>query len=197
MPENNFFQMTESAGSLVQLQPNLPRRILVVDHDPYVCHLSADVLIRHGYEVNAVEDGASGWEELQSNLYNLLITEHDLPKISGVKLVRKVRAARLALPVVMIAEKLPAHLTRNPSLQLAATLLKPLPVNALLDTVKIILHATDAPREQIVLPAYSHNQPSADGWQLRLSAPTASTTTQMVQDINKVYGAHARWGLNE
>jgi len=108
------------------------------------------VLIRHGYEVNAAEDGAAGWEELQVNNYNLLITEHELPRITGITLVRKLRAARMALPVVLVAERLPAReLAGNPSLRLAATLLKPLAVVTLLDTVKIILRVTDSPREQI------------------------------------------------
>jgi hypothetical protein len=55
------------------------------------------------------------------------------------------RAARMALPVVMAAGRLPTHeLARNPSLQLAATLSKPFQVDALLDTVKNVLHATDS-----------------------------------------------------
>lgn len=198
MQKNNLFQATGSGGPHLQSQPNLPRRILVVDHDPYACHLVADVLIRHGFEVNAAEDGAAGWAELQVNHYNLLITEQDLPKISGVKLVRKVRVARLALPVVMIALKLPTHeLVRSPSLQLAATLLKPLPVAALLDTVKIILRATNSPREQSMPPPFSQNQSSANGWQPKLIAAAAITTTRVLQEINESYHAYAHWGLNE
>ncbi|MCL4176675.1 MAG: response regulator [Verrucomicrobia bacterium] len=166
----------------------------MVDHDPYVCHLSADVLIRHGYEVNAAEDGAAGWEELQAYHYDLLITERDLPKISGVTLVRRLRAARLALPVVMVAKRLPAReLARNPALQLAAALLKPLPVDALLDTVTIVLRATGSPRERILPPPNSQSQSSADGWQLK-PITTAANSAQVHPDL--VLGYH-RWGLNE
>ena len=73
-------------------------------------------------------------------LRELLITEHDLPRLTGVELVRKLRAARMALPVVMAAGRLPTHqLARNPSLQFAAMLLKPFGVDELLDTVKKVL----------------------------------------------------------
>lgn len=174
----NFLPVTDSIGSPLQFQPHPPRRILVVDQDPYICHLNADVLIRHGFEVNAVEDGAAGWEELQANPYHLLITELDLPKITGVKLVRKLRDARLDLPVVMVARRLPTReLARNPSLQLAATLLKPLATETLLATVKIVLRTTVSPGG--VMPIH------------------ASVVSRMIQHIHAHYGDHTDWGLNE
>jgi len=200
MPEshqNPFYTATTAAGSHYQFQPNFPQRILVVDHDPYVRHLSADVLIRHGYEVNAAEDGDSGWEELQTCNYHLLITEDDLPKLTGIELVRKLRAARMALPVVMAAGRLPVRsLARNPALQLSATFLKPLPADALLDTVRVILRATPSTRGQGVPPPGVQNDLSADGWLPRPPA-TPVSTIRVLQEINEGYGAYAYWGLNE
>ena len=197
MPENKQFPPTEPTGPCLQCPPNSPHRILVVDQDPYVRHLSADVLIRHGYEVNAAEDGAAGWKELQAYNYHLLITEHDLPKLTGIELVRKLRATHMALPVVMATGRLPVRaLAQNPSLQFAATLLKPLPVDTLLDTVKTILRAPQSPREQHVPPARSPSPLFAVGWQPKLSAAVASTSA-LLQEINKGYRAFAYWGLNE
>jgi DNA-binding response OmpR family regulator len=93
-----------------------------------------------------------------------MITEHEMPHLTGVELVKKLRAARMAVPVVMAAGRLPAHeLARNPSLQLAATLSKPFAVDALLDTVRNVLRATDSPREQIEPRPIWPSQPSADG----------------------------------
>ena len=149
---SDFFHAGDSGGSHC--------RILLVDHDPYACHLSADALIRHGYEVNAAEDGDAGWEELQANHYHLLITEHNLPKFSGIKLVRKVRAARLALRVVMIASRIPVHqLTGKRSLQLEAMLLKPLSVDALLDTVRLVLRANVSSPGQVAPLPRPRNEP--------------------------------------
>lgn len=168
MTENQIFPASGSASTSFQVQNNPPHRILVVDGDPYTCHLSADVLIRHGYDVNAAEDGAAGWEELQAYNYNLLITEHKLPKLTGVELIKKLRAAHLALPVVMAAGRLPTReLARNPSLQLAATLVKPFAVAALLNAVKNVLHATDRVCEPIAPLPNWRSQPATAGWQLR------------------------------
>ena len=164
---NELSQAGWPAGALLQCQTNLPRRILVVDDDSDLRRLYTDVLVRPGYHVDAAEDGAAGWEALQANHYNLLITEHSLPKLTGVEMVRKLRAAHMALPVVLAAERLPTHeLARYPSLQLAAMLQKPFAVDALLDTVKNVLRATDSPCEQLAPPPDWRSQPSMVGLRL-------------------------------
>jgi DNA-binding response OmpR family regulator len=139
----------------------------VVDDDSDLRKLYADALARPGYQVDAVEDGAAGWEALQVNNYNLLITEHSLPKLTGVDLVRKLRAARMAVPVVLAAVRLPTEeLARNPSLQLAAVLPKPFYISELLETVRAVLHATDSACEPIAPPPNRSSQPSAGGLRL-------------------------------
>ncbi len=116
------------------------QRILVVDEDRDLRQLYTEALAAPGCEVDVAADGASGWEALQAKPYNLLITEHDLPKLTGVQLVRKLRAAHMALPVVMAAGRMPTEeLARNPWLQFAATMVKPFAVDELLDTVNQVL----------------------------------------------------------
>jgi len=142
-------------------------RILVVDEDRDLRRLYAEALAGLGYRVDAAEDGAAGWQALKANRYHLLITEHELPALTGVELVKMLRAARMALPVVMAAGRLPTHeLARNPSLQLAATLSKPFALDALLHTVNNVLRATDGAREQIAPQPAWRTQPSANGLSL-------------------------------
>jgi two-component system alkaline phosphatase synthesis response regulator PhoP len=134
-----------SASALIRRQANPSNRILLVDDDMNLCWLSADVLARSGYQVHTATDGAAGWEALLANSYDLLITENRLPKISGVELVKKVRAARMTLPVVLASRLIPTEeLSRTPSLQLAATLLKPFTSDELLGTVKNVLRVVDS-----------------------------------------------------
>jgi len=167
MKNRELWQAGEPA-SLPLLCPAVSRhRILVVDEDSDLRLLYADALARPGYHVDAAENGAAAWEALQANYYNLLITEHDMPGLTGVELVRKLRSARMALPVVMAAGRLPTHeLARNPSLGLAATLLKPFAVEVLLDTVRNVLRATDTPCELIAPPPSWRGQPAPVGLRL-------------------------------
>jgi DNA-binding response OmpR family regulator len=90
-----------------------------------------------------------------------------MPKLTGVELVRKLRAAQMALPVVMAAARLPTdELARNPSLQLAATLVKPFSIGALLNTVKNILRATVSPGAPTNPLASWGSQPATGGLRL-------------------------------
>jgi DNA-binding response OmpR family regulator len=138
-------------------------RVLVVDGDHDLCWLYSEALRSRGCRVDTAADGVAGWEALQADLYDLLITEHDMPKLTGVELVTKLRSARMALPVVMAAGRLPVHeLARNPALQLAATLVKPFGVDVLLDTVESVLRVAENPHEQIAPPNW-RSQPVAAG----------------------------------
>ena len=167
MKDNELLPAGEPAGASVQCRVKPRHRILVVDDDSDLRRLYAEALARTDYHVAAAEDGAAGWEALQANNYNLLITEHSLPKLTGDELVRKLRAARMAVPVVMAAVRLPTQeLARNPSLQLAAMLPKPFYISELLETVRAVLRAADSACGQIALPSNWSSQPSAAGLRL-------------------------------
>ena len=105
-------QAGEPASAPVQLQTRPPRRILVVEDEPDIRSLNAEVLKNSGYEVDTAEDGKAGWEALHATRpapesYALLITDHDMPGLSGLALIKKVRAARMALPVILATGTLP------------------------------------------------------------------------------------------
>ena len=162
MKDNGQLNAGKPAGASRQCPTDPRHRILVVDDDSDLRLLYTEALARPGYHVDAVIDGAAGWEALRANNYNLLITEHSLPRLTGVELVRKLRAARMAVPVVMAAVRLPTQeLARNPSLQLAAMLPKPFYISELLETVRTVLRVTDSPREQIAALPNWRSQPSA------------------------------------
>src|SRR5436190_12282712 len=84
----------QAAAAPTPGQTNPPQRILVVDDDISIRELSTEVLIHHGYHVDAAEDGAVAWDILQVSSYDLLLTDHNMPKVSGVELLKKLRAAR-------------------------------------------------------------------------------------------------------
>jgi len=145
---------------------SLPR-ILVVDGDTDLRLLYTEALACPGYHVDAAEDGAAALKAFRVNHYNLLITEHNLPTLTGVELVRTLRAFRMVLPVIMAAARLPVHeLARNPSLQPVTVLPKPFYLSELLDTVRVVLGAVNSTREQIARPANWRSEPSTGGWQL-------------------------------
>ena len=139
-------------------------RILVVDDESTIRLLIAHILAHAGYQVGTAEDGEIAWEALRAKNYDLLITDHNMPKVSGVELIKKLRLEDNALPVILISGAIPTEeLNRHSWLQLSATLLKPFTGDQLLRIVKRVLRETQSAREQIEpLPNY-RGEPSFHG----------------------------------
>lgn len=157
----------EPAGTPLSSRTHPRQRILVADDNGDVRQVTAKLLTRCGYEVDTAEDGAAAWDTLQRNRYHLLITNHHIPKVSGVELLEKLRAARMALPVIMAAPALPKdEFIRYPWPQPYGTLLKPYRVAQLLGMVREVLRATNFPCGQIAAPPNRQSQPSEDGLRL-------------------------------
>jgi DNA-binding response OmpR family regulator len=119
-----------------QHKPNSRHYILLVDDEDQMRQLNSRALILSGYQVDTAEDGEAGWKALEAESYGLLITDNQMPKVTGVELVKKCRRERMTLPVILASGALPAA---TESLQLAAILLKPFTVDRLLRTVKAVL----------------------------------------------------------
>ena len=164
MKANELLQVVVPVGALL-LRPKLlsPPRILVVDEDHDLRRLYTEALVCPGYHVDAAEDGAAALKALRINQYQLLITEHSLPTLTGVELVKTLRAARMPQPVIMAAARLPIQeLARNPSLQPVAVLPKPFYLSQLLETVRTVLRTVSGAYGQLELTSNSIDRPSAD-----------------------------------
>jgi CheY-like chemotaxis protein len=92
--------------------------------------------------VDTAEDGAVAWDILQSKRYNLLITDNSMPKVTGVELIRKVRAAEMPIPVILATGTSPDHeFVGRPCATPNAILIKPYTITEFLGTVKNVLCA--------------------------------------------------------
>ena len=121
---------------------NLLQRILVVDDDKDIRQLISQFLIRSGYEVDIAEDGAAGWKMLHAvrydpESYDLLITDNNMPNMSGLELIKRVRSERMILPIILASGSEPVN---TQWLQLAAVLPKPFSPDQLVQTVQEALH---------------------------------------------------------
>jgi DNA-binding response OmpR family regulator len=144
MKDNKMSPAGEPAGGSRQRPTNSSRHILVVDDDSDTRQLSVDVLVGSGYDVDAVIDGAAGWEALQNTSYDLAITDNKMPKMTGIEMIEKLRSARMTLPVIMATGHLPMNeFARKPWLIPDATLQRPFSNDDLLEMVKKILRPDD------------------------------------------------------
>ncbi len=118
-----------------------PQRILVVDDDTNIRELCFQVLIGSGYRVDTAEDGEVGWRVLHAvrhdpDSYDLLITDNNMPRLTGLQLIKRLLAARMKVPVILASGSTPEEVE---SLQLAAVLPKPFAPAELLEAVAEVL----------------------------------------------------------
>jgi len=131
-------------ASLLPRQPNVRQRILVVEDDPLIRRLNTEVLTYSGYLVDAAEDGAAAWVAIQNENYDLIVTDNNMPKMTGVELLQSLHESHQKLPVIMATGTVPQdELDRHPWLQIEATVLKPYTFDELLATVKNVLYAAN------------------------------------------------------
>ena len=167
MEDKSILPPDQPVSAPLRFRASRRKLILVVHDDADLRQLSASILMRSGFLVDTAADGATAWEALNTVSYDLLVTDFEMPNVSGVEFQRKLYAVRRALPVIVASPDLPRRdFPRNPWLQPAVTLLMPYTVGEFLGTVKVLLSVTQGARLSIPPPPDRKNWPSINGWQL-------------------------------
>ena len=78
------------------------RTVLVVDDDPAVCEVAARVLRRAGYSVVTASDGQRALEILKQRPVQLVISDQQMPGMSGIELLRVIRVRHPKVVRVML-----------------------------------------------------------------------------------------------
>lgn len=83
------------------------KRILVVDDSVTVREVERRLLENRGYEVTVAVDGADGWNTLQLQEFAMVVSDVDMPRMTGIELVRKIKAHSVLkdIPVVIVSYK--------------------------------------------------------------------------------------------
>jgi DNA-binding response OmpR family regulator len=130
--------------------------ILFAEDNEALRRISTLTLTRSGYVVTPVEDGLQAWKALHADRYDLLITDNDMPRLTGVELIKRVRLARMRLPVIVASGTVNTEeVNQHRALDFAATLLKPFTTDHLLEVVEEVLRAAGSAgrRGSVFLPA--------------------------------------------
>ena len=90
-----------------QFLPQTGKRVLIVDDSLTVRELQRKLLADRGYIPDVAVDGMDGWNAVQTNHYDLVITDVDMPRVDGIELTTLIkRDPRFAaLPIVIVSYK--------------------------------------------------------------------------------------------
>ncbi|MGE8126947.1 response regulator transcription factor [Methylobacterium sp. NPDC080182] len=80
-------------------------RVLIVEDEP---RIAADVrqgLERAGYVADVVADGEAAWFRAETETYDAMVLDLGLPRLDGLGVLRRLRAADVALPVLILTAR--------------------------------------------------------------------------------------------
>jgi DNA-binding response OmpR family regulator len=81
------------------------KRILIVEDEAKLARLISRVLGEEGYAVETTGDGRSGLARALLEDFDLVILDWMLPDRSGIQIVRRLRAAEVGVPVLMLTAR--------------------------------------------------------------------------------------------
>lgn len=124
------------------------QRVLIVDDEPNMRRVLEIMLARRGYRTLAAADGEEAWERVQEGGIDLIVSDLRMPRLDGIELLRRLRAAEQDLPLILMT----AHGTLESAveaLRLGACdyLLRPFDVEALDLSITRVLAARSLLRE--------------------------------------------------
>lgn len=76
---------------------------LVVDDEPLIRQLVSTVLRRRGWTVIEAADGSVALSVVGAGPVDLLVTDYEMPFVSGVRLAQQLRELHNELPVLMVS----------------------------------------------------------------------------------------------
>lgn len=80
-------------------------RILVVEDEEAIRTGLIDLLIFHGFEVEAAADGHAGLKQAQSGQFDLILLDIMLPGIDGYEICNRIREVDREQPIIMLTAK--------------------------------------------------------------------------------------------
>ena len=80
-------------------------RILVVEDEKAIAAAIAQALTAAGYVVECVRDGEEAWFKGETENYDGIVLDLGLPRLDGLSVVRRLRAARVATPVLILTAR--------------------------------------------------------------------------------------------
>lgn len=79
------------------------KRVLLVENDRNESVAMTDIFVRCGHRLSAVNNGFAALDELSSSRCDIVFSELNLPRMSGIDLMIKIKELNSALPVILIA----------------------------------------------------------------------------------------------
>ena len=119
-----------------------PPRVLVIDDDPSVRTVIRYLVESFGYACETAADGRSGLTRFDEGGWDLVLTDLEMPEVSGWDVVEAIRHRAPTMPIIVITGHDDPALMQRASEWHVPVLLKPFHWETLNATIVQALHET-------------------------------------------------------
>jgi DNA-binding response OmpR family regulator len=121
----------------------MPHRILIAEDNQALAQVLRINLQQAGFEVIVAGDGQSAWDECERLTFDMVITDHQMPLMTGVELCRRLlaRADAVEPPIILLTANAFGVEVQTAAIDLpqVAIISKPFSPSLLVTTVKKML----------------------------------------------------------
>jgi len=125
--------------------------ILVVDDFGTMRRIIKNILREIGFSnVTEADDGSTGWTEIKKNTFDLIVTDWNMPIMTGLELLQKIRATPETqhLPVLMVtAETKKEQIITAAQAGVNGYIVKPFNAGTLKDKLTLIADRIEAKQD--------------------------------------------------
>src|SRR4030042_7097397 len=119
------------------------KKVLIVDDEIHIVHVVAIKLRNNDYDVISAENGAEALKLACSEKPDIIVTDYQMPVMSGLELVERIRQCEQTkdIPVIMLtARSFASEDRQKEDLQISQCLSKPFSPKELLENIEDILY---------------------------------------------------------
>ncbi|MEL6110072.1 MAG: response regulator [Planctomycetota bacterium] len=125
------------------------KRVLIAEDNPGLAKVLSFKFKSCGFDVVTCGDGAKAWDAFQANEIDAVVSDHEMPLMSGVDLITEIRKASSDVPCFMVTGR-QLELSKNPQiaeLNVADIFAKPFSPGAVVESVNNAISQRLAARE--------------------------------------------------
>jgi len=119
------------------------KKVLVVDDEIHIVYVAAIKLRNNGYEVVTATNGAEAFELACAEKPDIIVTDFQMPVMTGLELVRELRQSEQTkdIPVILLtARSFAISKEQQEDLQISGCISKPFSPRELLENIEDILY---------------------------------------------------------
>lgn len=119
------------------------KKVLVVDDEIHIVHVVTIKLRNNGYDVVSASDGAEAYELACSEKPDIVVTDYQMPVMTGLELIEKLRGTEATkdIPVIMLtARSFSVEDQQKERLRISKCLSKPFSPKELLRDIDDVLY---------------------------------------------------------